>query len=260
MMNRPLHVIAALCGACNHAHAVGHCLDCEWLDRQCPGWAPHPNTVAQAEQQQARELSELGGPTIVDPYMSRGILEILATVEQTQHDATAGMNRRPEIFAFELQEIRRSPVAEQNLIQACRIILPADFEMPAEDGDTEPLTTLATRWWIQSEHPVIAWALTCAGMVDPRGGGEPEPAHIACAIDLDGRAYTVARRLDSGAVEYDMEALRGWARVLRKDVAALGPDPVRRLKDDKASGPHMALLHLMVATRACMDTENGETE
>jgi hypothetical protein len=248
-----LTVIPALCGTCEHLHPYAGCEHCGAANRECPGWTVHPTTADRATDQQIRELTELGGVPLVDVYMSGGVLDILCEVEKKH--AREPVSETPSIFALQFHSSERSLTAEQNIIRAYELRLPSDtfFRDTFADDAMAPLTDLATRWFHDSPQTTLAWAIVCDGEVEPAGGGGRQPAHVAAAIDLDGRAYAVVRERLSDAVEREVTAMPGWARLLRGDAEFIDNNPIGQLKADRLSKPHMVVMHLMIITRVCMD-------
>lgn len=246
-----LHIIPKRCGTCDHEHALDGCIDCIADGRECLGWTTHPTITEHARERELQEISELGGAPIVNGYMSEGIAHLLMYVEQRAFAENRG--EPPGIYAMQLCAKDQRFNVEQNLIQAHKVRMPDElFNDEPLDDPAGTLTDTAIVWHMSNPYPTLAWALTCKGTADDDDGVR-RPSHIAVAVDLDGRAYSIARDIDTGDIKSDVQAMQGWARLLRADVAALGPDPVGRLKDDKISGPHTVVMHMAVVTRACME-------
>jgi len=233
---------------------LGTCPHCTEAGRECLGWTEHPDTGGRVEDQEIRELCDLGAQPLIEASLAECLLDMLTSLEVKKLPESAP-DKPPTIFAVELAETVKVWNAEQNILHACAVELPPTLfaDEGGDDGAATALAGVAVQWCHQAAQPILAWALVCQGEMETTPDGR-HPAHIAAAVDIDGRAYAVARDLRTGLVEREMKALPGWARLLRKDPTLAGGDLVAQLKADGLSEPHMVIMQLVVVTRAYMDT------
>jgi hypothetical protein len=251
-----VYAIPAMCGACDHAHALGPCPVCAAAGQPCPGWTAHAEHVAANDARELRELADFGGPTLLGIYESNAVMEALARLEEATylHPERSG----PILATIQLGESVRRLGATETLLRVSRVMLGDDFWKP-KPNPIEVLTDVAREWFRCADDPdapPVAWMLVCSGDAgDPQQPGIP--AHLGLAADIDGRIYTVVRYVDTGRVERCIEVARRWAQLLGGDMDVLGDDPGPLLAEDGLNDGHMATMHLMLVTRVEVENRAG---